>query len=225
MKEIDGKMVASSLEEVLDSEHTALIVVDPQNDFCADEGAFAKGGKSISMCKAVVPKIRLILEAARKCGVFVVFTQQVTLPSGLSDSPSWIYRKVKAHKFTDYAVADTWGCRIVDDLTPIDGEVVVEKHRPSAFTDTRLDLILRSNGIKSVAVTGVVTEGCLESTARDASLHDYYVVYLEDCIASTNREIHEATLKIAAFRGHDVITSDVVVDIWTKNPRPKRRSG
>ena len=223
MKEMNGKRVASSLEEVLDPQHTALILVDPQNDFCADEGAFAKVGKDISLCKGILPRLRLILEAARRCGVFVVFTQQVTLPDGLSDSPAWLYRKSKAHRSIDYCIADTWGCRILDDLAPMRGEVVVEKHRPSAFTGTDLDLVLRSNSIVSVAVVGVVTEGCVESTARDASFHDYHVVYVGDCMASTSQEIHEATLKIAVHRGHDVILSGTVLDIWTKNPRSKPR--
>lgn len=223
MKEINGKRVASSLEEVLDPQHTALILVDPQNDFCAPEGAFAKAGKDISLCQGILPGLRLILGVARRNGVFIVFTKQITLPDGLSDSPAWLYRKSKAHRSIDYCIADTWGCGILDDLAPRGGEVVVEKHRPSAFTGTNLDLLLRSNGIASVAMAGVVTEGCVESTARDASFHDYHVVYLRDCIASTHQEIHEASLKIAVHRGHDVVPAETVVDIWTKHPRSKPR--
>jgi nicotinamidase-related amidase len=100
-------------------------------------------------------------------------------------------------------------------------EVVAEKRRSSAFIGTNLDLVLRSNGIVSVAVVGVVTEGCVESTARHASFHDDHVLYVGDCTASTNQEIHGATLKIAAHQGYDVILPETVVDIWTKNPRSK----
>ena len=65
-------------------------------------------------------------------------------------------------------------------LEPLDGELVVKKYRSSGFWGTNLDMLLRSNGIKSVVVTGCTTEGCVESTARDAMFSDYYVVIVTD---------------------------------------------
>ena len=71
---------------------------------------------------------------------------------------------------------------------------MVKKYRSSAFWGTNLDLLLRSNGIKSLIMAGCTTEGCVESTARDALFNDYYVVVAEDCVASDDRAQHEASL-------------------------------
>ncbi len=221
MRQVYRKMIAESLDEVLDRSHTALIIVDVQNDFCSIKGEFAKHKKDISMCESIIPGVKSLLECARDNDVFVVFLQQIAMNSGLSDSPAWIYRKLKAHTFSEYALVDTWGSQIVDELKPKETEIVIQKHRPSGFMGTKLDLILRSNGIESVAVTGVVTEGCVESTARDASFHDYYVVYVGDCMGSTNKEIHDAALKIASFRGHDIINSEYLSNIWAKESNAK----
>ncbi len=218
MKEFRGKIVASSIDEVLDARYTALIVVDVQNDYCHAEGALGRRGWDISMCKGVIESIRSLLEAARASGVFVVFLQQTQLAGGLADSPSWAYRKALVNKTEEYTLSGTWGHRIVDELVPADGEVVIEKHRPDGFAGTKLDLMLRSNAITSVAVTGVVTEGCVESTARSAAFHDYYTVYVGDCMGSTSRDIHDAQLEIARFRGFDVVASGEVAAIWRRNP-------
>ena len=78
------------------------------------------------------------------------------------------------------------------------GDLVVKKYRSSGFWGTNLDMLLRSNGIKSVVITGCTTEGCVESTARDALFNDYYVVIVEDCVASDDRAQHEASLLLDA---------------------------
>lgn len=218
MKEFRGKMVAGSLDDVMDARHTALVIVDAQNDFCHDDGLFVEMERDISMCKGVIRPIRSLLETARRTGVLVVYMQQTTLGHGLSDSPAWAYRKARTYQAPDYTLAGSWGQRIVDELVPADGEVVIEKHRPDGFAGTKLDLMLRSNAITSVAVTGVATEGCVESTARSAAFHDYYTVYVGDCMGSTSRDIHDAQLEIARFRGFDVVASGEVAAIWRRNP-------
>jgi ureidoacrylate peracid hydrolase len=97
---------------------------------------------------------------------------------------------------------------------------VVKKWRSSAFVGTNLDMVLRCNGIKTLVVTGDVTQGCVESTARDASFHDYYVVVLEDCVATYEHDLHEASLKVLRTRV-DVTPSGDVLKIWEAH-RPRR---
>jgi nicotinamidase-related amidase len=91
---------------------------------------------------------------------------------------------------------------------------VVKKYRSSAFWGTNLDMLLRSNGIKCVVMTGCTTEGCVESTARDALFNDYYVVIAEDCVASDHQQQHEASLLLMRHR-FDIATCPEILGIWS----------
>ena len=105
-------------------------------------------------------------------------------------------------------------------LRPLPDEVIVTKHRYGAFESTDLDLILRSNGIRNVIMTGVATNVCVETTARQAFMRDYYVVFAGDCCATYSQAQHDATLvNIDLFFG-EVVTSDQVMACW---PRAEAR--
>jgi len=90
---------------------------------------------------------------------------------------------------------------------------VVKKYRSSAFWATNLNMLLRANGIESLVVSGCTTEGCVESTARDALFNDYYVVIVEDCVASDDRAQHDASMLLMRHR-FDIATSADVLGIW-----------
>jgi ureidoacrylate peracid hydrolase len=93
-------------------------------------------------------------------------------------------------------------------------EVVVTKHRYGAFESTDLDLVLRSRGIRTVIMTGVATNVCVETTARQAFLKDYYVVFTSDCSATFSQAAHDATLhNIDQFFG-EVATGEQVAACW-----------
>jgi nicotinamidase-related amidase len=115
-------------------------------------------------------------------------------------------------------VQDTWGGEILSEVAPAKTEIVVRKWRSNSFIGTNLDLVLRAHEIKTVVITGVVTQGCVESTAREASFRDYYVVVLEDCVATYDRDLHEASLKIMRTRV-DVAPSDEVLRVWDAGRR------
>ncbi|MDE0944653.1 MAG: cysteine hydrolase, partial [Alphaproteobacteria bacterium] len=183
MRDVSGTMVRDSLSELVAPETTALLVVDVQNDFCHDDGHFARHGKDMAAVKAVLPGIRSFVAAAREHGVKVVFIQQATLPDGASDTASWLRFKSRDGKTPDYTLPGSWGWQFVDGLEPRRDELVVQKFRPDGFHRTGLDEHLRAAGIESVIVLGVITEGCVESTIRSASYHDYYVVVVGDNVA------------------------------------------
>jgi nicotinamidase-related amidase len=216
MREMYGRMVFDSLEEVLDPAHTALLVIDMQNDLLREEGAYASRGEDASLVQAVIEPVGDLIDAARAAGVLVVYTQNTTLPNGLSDSPAWMYFKSysRPELAGQYTVDGTWGHEIVSELTPAEGDVVVRKHRSDAFIATDLDLILHSHEIKSVVTVGIVTNGCVESTARHAAFLDYYSVVVEDAVASTSQRLHEAALDLLRGR-HDVVTAETVKGIWS----------
>ena len=111
----------------------------------------------------------------------------------------------------------TWGAELWEEfaeLWPKQREYVVIKHRFSAFAGTDLDMVLRSRRIDSVVLTGVVTNFCIESTARDAVSLNYKVIVLADCTAAKNRELHEFSLDIIAQSFGTVTTSGKVVKVW-----------
>ena len=89
----------------------------------------------------------------------------------------------------------------------------MQKWRSSAFVATNLDMILRTNHIKSVVCCGFITQGCVESTARDAGFYDYYPVVVEDAIANYHPHLHEASLTVQRTR-YDVAATGVILAAW-----------
>jgi nicotinamidase-related amidase len=220
MLEVDGKQVYSTLEELIEPEHTALLVVDMQRDFCLPGGAFDQQGVDISMYPDMVPKLARLLRAAREVRITVIFIQMTVLPGGRSESPAQIRFNMRMHledreqmKPLWYTIDGTLGQEIIPELAPAEGDLVVRKYRSSGFWGTNLDMLLRSNGLQTLVVTGCTTEGCVESTARDAQFNDYHVVIAEDCVASDDREQHEASLLLMRHR-FDVVASDEVIGTW-----------
>jgi nicotinamidase-related amidase len=213
MREVNGQLVCESLAEVVDPRRAALLVVDVQNDYCAPGGALDSEGGDISMTQAVVPKVIEMVDAARRHGVKVVWIQQTWLPGGASDSPAWIYMKQRNGIHLDRCVDGTWGQQFVDGLQPEGDEPIVKKHRSSGFVGTNLDLILRSHRIETTIVIGVMSEGCVESTARDAAFYDYYVVLTPDCMASDVLAWHEASLLTMGGR-HDIVPGSEIRRLW-----------
>ncbi len=215
MYRLHGKEVFSDVAEVLEPAHCALLVIDMQNDLISENGAYARGGDDTAAVQAVVPTVAALVETARSSDVPVIYTQNTTLPDGRSDSSAWIYFKnySRPSLASEYTVAGTWGHRIVDELAPQPGEVVVTKHRSDAFVGTDLDLVLRAAGVATVVTTGIVTNGCVESTVRHAAFLDYYSVLVEDACASNSENLQQAAVSLLRGR-HDVVTTAVVTQCW-----------
>ena len=222
MIEIAGKQVFTELSEIVDPAHTALLIVDMQRDFCCPGGSFDRFGVDLTMYPPVIERIADLTTAARHAGVMLVFIQMTVLPGRASDSPAQIRFNLRLHdghhgaaEPLTYTLDESEGQKFVPGLGPLDGELVVKKYRSSAFWGTNLDLLLRSNGIKSVVVTGCTTEGCVESTARDAMFSDHYVVIATDAVASDDRGQHDASMYLMEHR-FDMTTSKAIREIWEK---------
>ena len=218
--EIEGKQVLTELAELVDARHAALVLVDMQRDFLEPDGAFGRLGVDLGMYPSMRSRLAGLLDAARAADVLVVHIQMSALPDRRSDSPAQLRFNLRMHASTRpggsalrYTVPGTPGHEFVDELRPRDGELIVPKWRSSAFWGTNLDLLLRSNGIRTVIVTGCTTEGCVESTARDALFNDYYVVVVEDCVASDDRDQHDASLLLMRHRFDLAHTSEVTA-VW-----------
>ncbi len=224
MIDVEGKAVLTELHELVDPAHTALLIVDMQHDFISPDGAFAQLGIDVSAYVELRPKLSALLADARRAGVVVVHLQNTALAGRRSDSPAQIRFNMRMHAQSRrggpalrYTVPGTPGHAFVPDLTPAPEDLVVAKYRSSGFWGTQLDLLLRSNAIRSVIVVGCTTEGCVDSTARDALFNDYYVVVARDGVASDDPRQHEAALLLMEHR-FDVTTCRSLAETWADPP-------
>lgn len=214
--------VLDTLEARLAPSHTALLVVDMQNDYCSPGGASERNGRDVSAAQAIVPPLAGLIEAARAAGVEIVFLKYTVGPGEAGLSGPEILRRGRIFANVESTIKGTWGHDIVDGLgyRP-EADLVIEKRRLSAFVGTELDLHLKGR-VKTVVVTGTVTQGCVETTVRDAACYDYYVAVPEDCVATTTPELQAAGLaSMRAFLRYEeaITTSRRLREIWSR-PSP-----
>ena len=204
-------MVLKTLKERCDPRWSALLVVDVQNDFVSSKGSAAKRGEDVGAAQAMVPKLIRLIEEAGRVGLTVVYVR--TTHSEWTDTPSWIY--CKSHQSAlDTCREGTWGTEFYQGISPLPSERVVIKHRYSAFINTELNTVLKAKGVESVLVTGVATNVCVETTARDAYMYDYYVTMVEDGAAAYDPKLHESTLENMRRHFGLVATSEEIMETW-----------
>ncbi|MEM6940925.1 MAG: isochorismatase family cysteine hydrolase [Pseudomonadota bacterium] len=177
----------------LDPQRTALLTIDLQNDFLHPEGAYGRAGQSAPSIAALPAKIEPVAAALRaKGGVFV--SAQFTLVPGPEGVPLIAPHLKALRPFLgkgDFAPG-AWGHSLVDALMPAD--YIVEKVAYSALYQTRLEYILRALDIETLIIGGIVTNGGVASTLRDAHLRNIHTVLLSDGCAAFKQDVHEATL-------------------------------
>jgi ureidoacrylate peracid hydrolase len=176
----------NTLSEKVDPKHSALILVDVQNDFCADGGAMHREGRDLTLVKRMIPRLERLLEASRTAKVPCIWIRCAynTGPNHYL-SEVWLEQAKRRRNgaYVSYPVCEPgeWNGDFFQ-VKPLPSEVIVTKHRYGAFEGTDLDLVLRSRGIRTVIMTGVATNVCVETTARQAFLKDYYVVFTSDLL-------------------------------------------
>lgn len=222
MIRVFGKEVPTELHELVDLRSTVLLIIDMQNDSCSPGGTCHKAGGDLSMYDVIIPRIANFAEVCRRYGVPVIHIQLERLPEGKSDSISWLRLRMRSAKAMNadnldvwrVVIQGTWGAEFVDVLKPKPGDLIVKKFRSSAFRETNLDLLLRSNRIQSLLLAGSTTEGCVESTARDAGFYDYLPIVLEDCVGSDVRKLHDASMLVMSAYRADIANSTQIAEIW-----------
>ena len=211
----------SSLDEKVAPEHAALIVVDVQNDFCAPGGMMDNEGLDLDAVQAMAARLPSLIDAARAAGALVVFIRNVYSTEGnLYLSDSWLEqasrRRAGSYTQRDICADGSWEGDFYGDVRPRPGDPVVTKHRFSAFHNTDLETILRSHAIRTVVMTGVASNVCVETTARDAFVRDYYVVFLRDGTATYAKEEHQAALRVIDRYFGEVSSADDVEELWRR---------
>jgi ureidoacrylate peracid hydrolase len=202
-----------SLEQLVDPAKTAIIVVDVQNDFCRAEGAIGKGGVPTEAAMDMIPTLQTLLGAARDAGTHVIFIQ--TIHEAATDSDAWASRS--GGRVSACCRKDTWGAEFTE-VAPLPNEPVVIKHRYSAFINTRLDSVLRTLKVENLIMTGVSTNVCVESTARQGYMMDYNIVFLSDCTAAYSPADHAGALKNIERHFGVVATAADVIGVWNAKP-------
>jgi nicotinamidase-related amidase len=209
----------TTLTDRIKPSRTAVLVVDMQNDYVAEGGASHKRHGTVAAVRSIIPTAQRLIRSARTAGTLVVYIQ-MTFDSELRLLSDVDYlRRIKRYGETPMVVKGTWGHEVASELAPLPGDMSVEKQRSSAFVGTNLDLLLRSNHIQSVIVTGVVTQGCVLATASSALMHDYYVTVASDCVASANKELHDAALLIlrsSLVLEDSTVAAQRIMDVWSE---------
>jgi len=207
-----GEELLSGLSLKASPQHCALLVIDVQNDFAATGGFFHQVGADVGhLQRHVIPSIHRLIESARRAGVTVVFVKSFYDAQYLSAPMR--ERNDRLGMNMPRCLAGSWGADFCG-VAPADGEAVVVKHRYSAILGSNLLDVLKERGIRSLLLTGIATDTCVESTARDAYFLDYYVTLVADCCGAASQEDHNATLpRFNRDYGLVVNASDVAA-IW-----------
>lgn len=168
----------------------ALIIVDMQNIWVHPRGA-----RYLPMSEDIVPKIQELLRFCRARQVPVVYLH-TTKRKDLADAGVFADIKPQTHD-----AEDEWsnfegspGAELYEPVKPAAGDILVKKFRYSGFYGTQLENLLRALGRDTIAIAGVATNVCCDSTARDGAMRDFKVLFLSDCNASFSQQEQEATL-------------------------------
>lgn len=194
-------------------EHAALLVIDVQNDFVAENGFFHKVGANIPAIQRAVPPLLRLIDKAREAGVLVVFVQAIYDPEHVSAPMR--ERNARRGIPIPRCLTGSWGAEFYG-VRPLPSEPVVIKHRYSAFTNPELKALLDKYGIRSLLLTGVSTDTCVESTGRDFYFADYYVTLVADCCAAASEQDHEVALARFDRDYGAVVKSAEIIEVWQR---------
>jgi biuret amidohydrolase len=185
----------------------ALLLIDMQRDFIEPGGFGSALGNDVSRLAAIVPQAARLLAGFRRAGLWVCHTKEAHR-SDLSDCPPAKLRRGTATlRIGDVGpmgrilIAGEPGNDFVGALRPAAGELVIEKPGKGAFFATRLDALLRERGVTHLAIGGVTTEVCVQTTMREANDRGYECVLVEDATDSYFPVFKQATLEMIRAQG------------------------
>lgn len=208
-----AETLLSTLEQKVAPVDAALIVVDVQNDFVADGGFFDRIGADVKTVQKSIPNLVRLIDRARAAGVLVIFVQAIYDAQYLSAPMR--ERNQRCAVEMPRCLTGSWGADFYA-VRPAAGDPVVIKHRYSAMLNTELDGLLKRHGIRSLLLTGVSTDTCVESTGRDAYFTDYYVTIVSDCCGAASESDHLGALKRFDRDYGAIVTSDEVIGAWER---------
>lgn len=204
-----------SLAQRIDPGQAMLLVIDMQNDFCHLEGAAGRRGRGMDFVQGMIPNLLHLIEKAREQGCPIGFVR--TVGNSWTESDVWTeFKNPELLACTE----GTWGAEFYAGFKPLPSDLVITKHRYSAFIGTDLDLILRSKGIKKLIVTGVGTGMCVFHTLTVGFMLDYYITLVEDCSATTyGPQAHKEAVALVKKHYGLVASSSEILQAWSDKLR------
>lgn len=200
-----------NLTEKINPKHTALIVIDIQNDFASPDGLLAKRGRDISMVPAMIEKVQATIKVAEQVGVPVFYTQQIYDRSKLTDLQKEQYDLDGKYITCDIA---TDGYKFYK-INP-KSEFIFIKYNYNIFSNPELEKTLNSKGIKTLIIVGMDSYWCVETAIRNAFDLGYKIVVPEDSIACNGKhlDLHNRTLELVKRAFGVVTNSSEINEIW-----------
>ncbi|WP_341729072.1 cysteine hydrolase [Brooklawnia sp.] len=181
--------MAESLK--IDPASTALVLIEFQNEFATPGGVLHDAVAEVMDSTGMLGNTVTLVAKAREAGVTIMHAP-ITFAPGYGELTRHPYGILKGVVDGNAFVKGTWGGTIVDDLTPVDGDILIEGKRGlDTFASTNIDFILRSKGINTIILGGFLTNCCVESTMRSGYENGYRVLTLTDCTAATSTAEHE----------------------------------
>ena len=179
----------------IDPATTAVVLIEFQNDFTSEGGALHAAVAEVMQATKMLENMRGVVEVARGAGATVKHAP-IANAEGYGEISAHPYVILKGVVDGQAFIKGSWGAEIVDELAPMPGDILIEGKRGlDTFASTNLDFILRSKGIKTLVLSGFLTNCCVESTMRSGYENGYHVITLRDCVAATSMDEHENALK------------------------------
>jgi nicotinamidase-related amidase len=214
-------IAAAPFSYEVEPDHTALIVIDMQRDFIEPGGFGESLGNDVARVAGIVPTVRRLIDGFRMRRLTVIHTMEChrpdlsDLPAAKRDRGNPKVRIGEAGPMGRVLVAGEPGTAILDELQPVDGEVLIEKPGKGAFYATPLAQVLSERGITHLVFAGVTTEVCVQTTMREANDRGFRCLLAEDATESYFPEFKAATLAMIRAQGAIVgwtATTDQVLE-------------
>jgi len=195
------------------SDHTALLIVDPYNDFMSEGGKLYEAIKPTADASGLFGNLRQIIPSARRAGVRDFVVPHHRSHEGDFDGWQHINMFQEAGLSTKAFEVDTWGGEFNPEFGPQKGDVIIKVHwAQSGFANTDLDAQLKQHGIQKIILVGLIANSCIESTARFGMELGYHVTLIKDATAAFSHEGMQAAAINAPMYAHAILSTRELLD-------------